>query len=302
MPRRPVLDISQILAWADAFRQRHSRWPRRDDGMIEGGPGLTWCAVDQALMKGHRGLVKGQSLAKVLLAHRKRRHSQLVPQFTTAQILAWADAHKNRTGVWPMDQSGKIPEAPGETWNAVHKALCNGRRGLSGGSTLARFLEAQRGVRNHLAAPPLTADLILGWADAHRALKGDWPNRSSGVITGHPDETWAAMDAALAAGSRGLPGGDSLPRLLERERGVRNTHNLPPLTVEQIRSWAEAHKRRTGRWPVVKSGPIHDAPGETWASVNQALMLGRRGLPAGLSVYRVLAGCRESVLAGSGAQ
>jgi hypothetical protein len=35
-----------------------------------------------------------------------------------------------------------------------------------------------------------------------------------------PGETWVAIDAALAHGHRGLPGGDSVARLLARRRGV----------------------------------------------------------------------------------
>jgi hypothetical protein len=36
------------------------------------------------------------------------------------------------------------------------------------------------------------------------------------------------------AGSRGLPGGSSLARLLARERDVPNKQDLPRLTVRQI--------------------------------------------------------------------
>ena len=54
--RRSILYVSDILRWADAFYVRMGRWPRRDDGKIEGMLGLTWCAVDQALRKGLRGL------------------------------------------------------------------------------------------------------------------------------------------------------------------------------------------------------------------------------------------------------
>jgi hypothetical protein len=98
MPRRPVIYVSQILAWADAFKERSGRWPLNTDGVAEGGPNMTWCAVDQALIKGHRGLRGGQSLAKLLLTHRKRRHRKLLPDFSPAQILLWADAHHARTG------------------------------------------------------------------------------------------------------------------------------------------------------------------------------------------------------------
>ena len=63
-----------------------------------------------------------------------------------SQILAWADACHERTGVWPRSTSGHIPGVPGETWKQVDAALRLGYRGLRGGSSLARLLARQRGV------------------------------------------------------------------------------------------------------------------------------------------------------------
>jgi hypothetical protein len=83
--------------------------------------------------------------------------------------------------------------------------------------------------------PPLTIEQILVWADAHRGRTGEWPTQDSGLVTGEEGDTWAAIDAALRHGSRGLRGGDSLSRLLKRERGMgerrgwtfRNWFNRP---------------------------------------------------------------------------
>jgi hypothetical protein len=67
---------------------------------------------------------------------------------------------------------------------------------------------------------PLTVEQILAWADAHRARTGGWPGIDSGPIADAPGESWKAVDSALRAGCRGLPGCDSLPRLLARHRGT----------------------------------------------------------------------------------
>jgi hypothetical protein len=72
-----------------------------------------------------------------------------------------------------------------------------------------------------------------------------------------------------------------------------------PLTVEQILAWADRHRRRTGRWPSADSGPVLDAPGETWGALNLALWNGHRGLPRRLSLARLLrdgklGGCRQT--------
>jgi hypothetical protein len=62
----------------------------------------------------------------------------------------------------------------------------------------------------------------------------------------------------------------------------------PPLTVEQILAWADAHHERTGRWPISRSGPVEGVPGQTWGDVDKALRAGRRGLPGGDSLARLL--------------
>jgi hypothetical protein len=134
----------------------------------------------------------------------------------------------------------------------------------------------------------LTVEQILTWADEHHARTGRWPRQRSGPVAVAPGENWNGIAAALRHGSRGLPGGESLALLLARQRGARNTRCRPPVTVEQILAWADAHHSRTGRWPGVLSGPIPEAPDENWSAVNLALVLGYRGLPGGDSLARLL--------------
>ncbi|MDB5307355.1 MAG: hypothetical protein JWO38_1557 [Gemmataceae bacterium] len=284
----PPLVPEQVLAWADAHHARTGAWPTHTSGPIPDAPGETWERADAALRCGHRGLPGGSSLAQLLDATRGvRNHMALLP-LTAEQFLAWADAHHVRTGRWPTQAAGPIPDAPGETWQAVDAALLVGSRGLPGGSSLARLLANHRAARNHMALPPLTAEQVLAWADAHHARTGRWPTQAAGPIPDAPGEKWSAVDSALLGGSRGLPGKDTLARFLARHRGVRHPGALPDLTLEQIRAWARAHNQRTGRWPRYTSGPIPEAPGETWSTVEKALNRGRRGLPAGLSVHRVV--------------
>ena len=137
-------------------------------------------------------------------------------------------------------------------------------------------------------APRLTIDQILAWADIHRERTGNWPNLQSGRVYLVPFETWYALNKALFYGRRGLPGGTSLIRLLAEHRGVRNRLALPPLSIEQILAWADAHRERTGNWPRMASGRIHGEPFETWFAVDGALRDGRRGLPAGSSLAILL--------------
>jgi hypothetical protein len=203
---------------------------------------------------------------------------------TVQQILAWADEHRRLTGRWPRPDSEPKGLPIGETWAAVQSALGKGFRGLPGGSTLAQLLAEHRGLRG-----PLTPERILGWADAHHAATGEWPTRASGRVRGVERETWAAIDFALLQGRRGLPGGSSLPRLLAEARPVRNVHTLARLTIEQILDWADAYHAKTGRWPRSGSGPVAEAPGETWGAVESALFQGLRGLPGGMTLAQLLA-------------
>jgi hypothetical protein len=63
---------------------------------------------------------------------------------------------------------------------------------------------------------------------------GRWPIATDGRVYGAADETWMRIDNALRAGRRGLPGGDSLAKLLARHRGVRNKKALPRLNARHI--------------------------------------------------------------------
>ena len=117
---------------------------------------------------------------------------------------------------------------------------------------------------------PLTFSQILHWADAFHRRHRRWPTSRDGPIPSTADATWRRVDTALRLGLRGLPGGSSLPQLLADERGVRKHAYQPSLTVPQILSWADSYRRRTGRWPTIDSGPIDQAPGETWRRIDNA--------------------------------
>jgi hypothetical protein len=210
------------------------------------------------------------------------------PKLTIGKILRWADAHRRRTGCWPSPHSGPIPESPGDSWSAIDACLSAGYRGLPAGGTLAQLLALRRGRRHKGALPGLSEAQILRWADAHRRRAGAWPTRNSGPIPGSGEETWLAVDGALYHGRRGLPGGDSLARLLARARG-RNRNDLPALEVGQILRWADAHHARTGKWPAANTGPVYGAPGESWGAINSALVMGYRTLPGGSSLAALLA-------------
>jgi hypothetical protein len=214
---KPLLTTAMILEWADSYHERIGRWPTRNSGRIAGALGLKWATVNSALEKGYRGFNKGGSLAKLLAEHRGYRHNFITPRLNLALILSWADAHKGRTGKWPDKHSGKIADAPGETWGAVDRALYTATPGITRQTTLAALLAKKRNRNSRRHQPPMTEDKIVKWAEAYHTLYGVWPTRDMGPV-GNTGETWATVDTALRQGVRGLPGGSSLYRLL-KQRG-----------------------------------------------------------------------------------
>ncbi len=70
-------------------------------------------------------------------------------------------------------------------------------------------------------------------------------------------------------------------------RTIEQTTLKPPLTIEQILEWADAHREDTGKWPANNSGPIKGTT-ETWNAIDSALKIGFRDLPGGSSVSKLL--------------
>jgi hypothetical protein len=144
------------------------------------------------------------------------------PPLTVPQILAWADAHRTRTGCWPTIRAGSVAGARREAWWNIDEALRRGRGGLAGGDSLARLLARERGRPNPRGARrPLAERQVVTWARAHRRRTGRWPHAGAGAVADAPGEHWRTVESALRRGSRGLPGGDTLARLLDRHRAAQ---------------------------------------------------------------------------------
>lgn len=213
------LTHEEILEWADAFYERHGRWPSSTATPIDEAPELTWRGVDAALQYGGRGLPGGSSLARVLATRMGRNVRPHRPPLSTEEILEWADAYRAEHGRWPTVGSGPIDGAPAETWSGIDRALTQGLRGLTGGKSLARLLAERRGVLLGQSRPTLSEEAIFNWAVAYYAKHGRWPTPSRGPVPEVPGETWSGVDRALQSGTRGLPGGSSLSRLIRDREG-----------------------------------------------------------------------------------
>jgi hypothetical protein len=80
----------------------------------------------------------------------------------------------------------------------------------------------------------------------------------------------------------------TLACFLEKYRDRRPRRRLPPLSIGQILAWADAHRRRTGRYANLGAGEVHGVEGESWRAINATLEKGGRGLPGGSSLHRLL--------------
>jgi hypothetical protein len=218
----------------------------------------------------------------------KRRARPRRSPLSIPLILGWADAYRRRTGRWPGPYSHKLDGEPDMSWTAIDAALREGRHGLRAGGSLPRLLAKYRGVPNRLARPRLSIRKIFRWAVWHHRRTGQWPTSQSGPVEGTVSATWCGINRALIGGYRGLPGGSSLPRLLEEKCGVRNRRHLPRLTEPKILAWARAYRRAHGNWPQHRAGPVAQSPGDTWSAINSALSVGNRGLRGGSSLAKLL--------------
>ena len=217
------------------------------------------------------------------------------PDLSVDEVLAWADAHFEQSGVWPDWQSGPIDQAPGETWFTVAAVLALGRRGLPGGQSLRDFLDEQRGGTSH-TVPEFSERQILVWVLAWQTRVGRRPRKNSGEIPHSGGLTWSVVNDALKNGRGILAGGSSLAQFLRSKRAELRG---PAVTEKQILFWADAYYKRTGSYPNAGSGPIPEAPGENWRLLDCALEDGKRSLPGGSSLRQLLvaargpeAGCR----------
>ncbi len=218
VPKRQLTE-EEVLSWAEAHHRRTGKWPTATAAPVEEAPELTWRGVDAALQYGGRGLPGGSSLARLLADRMGRKVRPPRPPLTIEQILAWADAYRVENGRYPTVSSGPIPSTAGESWSGVDRALSQGLRGLPGGKSLARLLAEERGVSGSATRAPLSEEAIFNWAEAYYRKHGRWPTSSRGPVPDVPGETWSGVDRALQNGTRGLPGGSSLSRLI-RDREI----------------------------------------------------------------------------------
>ena len=133
-------DEEEILSWADAWFANGPVAGRESPGRSSGhrvrrGWLLRWpCQLERAAYPG------GSSLARLLAERRGVRNRNHPPPLAVAEILAWADAHHDRTGEWPGVKTGPVVESPDENWRAISSALGTVRGACPAGRRSRSFL------------------------------------------------------------------------------------------------------------------------------------------------------------------
>jgi hypothetical protein len=284
---KPDLTVDMLIAAIVKYRDANGgRNPSGGSGDASPhfGYAETWNAVNQRLYSGGRGFPGGSSLAKFLVEHGFSDDGDITTDNVKTAIIKYRDANGGRN---PSLKSGDATPHFGSkmTWAAVNETIRNGRRGFSGGSSLAKFL-IEHGFAS--ADVDLTAEMLIAAIIKYRDANGGRnPSVMSGDATPHfgSKMTWAAVNQRLEKGWPGFSGGSSLAKFLVEHGFGRG------LTVEIVKAAIVKYRNANGgRNPTVTSGDATPYVGNTvtWRGVNSSLREGCRGLPGGSSLARFL--------------
>ncbi len=142
---------------------------------------------------------------------------------TEEMIIEWVKQYYDEYGKYPNDHSGKIVYAKEPiSWSALTHDLKHGFRGLSGGSSLSKFISQHFNIATIATSKAYTKQQVLLWADEFFNEHGYYPTKRSGLVPyslrdGYNKISWAAIDVCLRDGMKGFAGGSSLYRLLKKE-------------------------------------------------------------------------------------
>lgn len=214
---RSLLSRKKVIEWAQQHRILTGEWPRTDSGPVP-GTAETWRSIHTASKLGRRGLTPKRSLAQFLTDELSVPYRLAPCELTLEGILSAADAFNAETGRYPKQASGYCEQIQ-RTWQNVDLLLRRGTKLLAGKQSLSSVLNAHRGVPTRFRKD-LTVEQIIAWIRQYHMDHGKLPSAHSGEVPG-TDETFIGLDRALRAGTRNLPSGWSIARIVK--------HHLPHL-------------------------------------------------------------------------
>ena len=136
-----------------------------------------------------------------------------------------------------------------------------GGRGFPGASSLADELEIACHKQSQPTQPGITVEQILEAAVQFHVRTGEWPTQNTkepipdGALKG---TTWRAIDVALRAGRRGLPGGSSLPFVLKPFKEAAKEGRLEEFVRERLGEQSGKSDGAKGSSPISNPPPKFD--------------------------------------------
>jgi hypothetical protein len=280
--------IEEVHAEIWDFYQREGNWPAANSVKTERF-GVPFRHLDLYLLRGTRSLPGNSSLYQesikvaaargVPIEDRRGDNSPLTVGMVRDAIRAFHAQHGRfpvvgRDGVSPL----------GITWTTLSLHLTDGRRGLPGGSTLAKEIEAVRREMG-LKPPEPTRELVLKAIEEYRDETGGYPIQQTRGEIPTLGMSWMVLAKRLRAGLLG--GGVTLVGLIEEvrtHRGELAPGKKPKLTLAMVHEAIRAFYREHGRRPTTLKDERPCRLGLAWRTLNNAIKLGQRGLPGGTTL------------------
>ncbi len=227
-PYKQLLSESSIIEAAREYYARNGKMPTQfSRERLSTYPDTNWGSVNSAGRVGSRGLTSGRTLSTILAPLReeignkpKRRTSAPYKQLLSeSSIIEAAREYYARNGKMPTQSSREeLSTYPATSWSTVHAAGSVGCRGLTKGRTLSKILAPLRYELEPPGSPklsPLSEISIIEAAREYHSRRGKLPTASSRErLSTYPATNWAAVNSAGWVGSRGLPKGRTLSKIL----------------------------------------------------------------------------------------
>jgi hypothetical protein len=166
----------------------------------------------------------------------------------------------------------------GETWTNINECLRNGFRGLAGGSSLVDLKQRYFGIKTPLTEK-IIAEAIGIFHKKHQRYPGSRDSDTSGLPAG---DSWAGIISCLHYGNRGLSPGNSIGKIIAKYFGAKGCLSEKRI-VDMMLAWNKKYKI----YPNQNTKGKPDKFEGSWASIDNALAKGLRGLRGGSSLAKL---------------
>ena len=291
--KQDKLTIHQIIEWAKDHFGKTKEWPTYKSGNVLAEPSENWSAIRSNLVAGGRGLPKGLSVEKVLFDELGVVGVRAGKKLTEQRVLTFALMHYEETGSYPTESSDWILDGK-DSWPTISFALNQGLRGLPGGSSLAKLLQAHNLKANPHERDYPSKDEIVDAAEIYQALAIDnkLPTKESGSFLNpkYLDLSWGAINSAITRGAIEDVQAKTLADLWVLEFDYRNVNDLGKLTECQILQWCDIYQSQhpDELLPSNQSESIPEMGTETFMGIDTAIRENRRGLQGLVSLDNLL--------------